>query len=882
MSKRALCLVALMATASFAGDPASDPTDEDKADLAWFEGLGYPKLGGRAFVRVRPGWSGEFRGFLVADEGGKFRVVGLDLATWEFERTPPGTPDDRRVGYEVLDAEEIAKDWLNGGASPTEPPPTPRFPDASKPSAMTENFVFACALAQSADDDERALVHPLLAHVRTMRPDIWPQDDPTKPLRERVGADLAPVELGRIRSALASFGAWCRVGPKDRPAALAACRELVRRFPGAAADVQPLITNLERMVREDEEHAKTAKPLEELTGDARVAELVFRLRDQQSDGFAPMGGMGPLTSGPYRELVTLGLAAVPRLLDALADDGPSRCGSEGRSADVWLVPVGALAFDAIAEIAGRPFAPAADAKPGAPGTPFDPSAWRLSCRPTIEAWYAEMTSGREAESLARVVEAANDWSARTAADTLVARYPDAALAAIVKGARAAKDSFLREELVKSATKLSGEAVADFLVEEMRTSPTLRPRVVAATGLLPRRRDVAVAAMLGEWALRRDGKAPPPVRDESNSPVDDISPLVVFFVTAQEPSAIRTLAEGLPARSPKVRVETIGCLAHALGLDWRWFHDGWWGDARLSDPAAIAAAEEVVATALDDSSFVAEEVSVDSNQRGFDVRFRDVAAAALAIRRGGAGPRLTSSSERRDRDTAIVVSLWRKEHGLAEIAVPDAPTVARVADAEIRPLLDAFVAAPYDYPNVKSRMAAIDALGLGALAPLQEFLATGVKPPWDGDLRAAAGRLAFHVREVVVDPADAKIPADLRARIESWRGHALSGTDLADLAADLVRTASSSLGGFTLTADRPGDGTGVVVTLRTREGFSGRPGYWTRAGAAIRGTEDVGPSYSRGSVVSPTAADFLADGAERPFSATPGQRAFVRIALERGP
>ncbi len=884
MSKLAVCLVALMAAPSFAGDPASDLTDEDRADLAWFEGLGYPKLGGKAFVRVRPGWGGAFRGFLVSDEAGKFRVVGLDLATWEFERTPPGTPEDRLVGYEVLDAEEVAKGWLNGGAGPTEPAREPRFLRDGGPTAMSENFVFACALARSADDDERALVHPLLAHVRTMRPEMWPADDPSKALRERVGADLVSVELGRVRAALARLGSWGSTGPKDRPEALAACRDIVRRFPGAASEAESrkLLTDLERMVREDEEHAKTAKPLEELTGDARVAELVFRLRDQQADGFAVMGGMGQITGGPYRELVAIGLPAVPRLKDALADDGPARCGSEGRGGwTPWVTPVGALAFDAIVEIAGRPFSPPADAKPAAPGTPFDPAAWRVSCRPAIEEWYAEMTSGREAESLARVVEV-GDSASRNAAETLVKRYPDTALAAIAKGARAATDPFLREELVRSAAKLPGDAVADFLEAEMRTSPTLRPRVVAATGLLARRRDVAVAAILAEWNLRRDGKALPPAKDSSNSPIEEISPLVVFFVAAQDADAIRVLAEGLSARTVAVRVETIGCLAHALGLDWRWFHDGWWGNDKLTDPAAIAAAEEVVATALDDPSIVSDEVSAGSNERGFDVRFRDVAAAALAIRRGGAGPRLTSSTEQRDRETALVVNLWRKERGLAEIDVPAAPTVPRVADADIRPLLDAFVNAPYDRATVKTRLAAIDALGLGALAPIEEFLARGVKRPWDDDLRGVAGRLAFRVREVVVDPADARIRADLRERIESWRGRTVSGPDVAEFAADLVREAPAWLGGFTLTADRPGDGTGVVVTLRTREGFSGRPGYWTRVVTAIRGTDEVGPSSSHGSVVSPTAADFLADGADRPFSATPEQRAVLRIKLDRGP
>jgi hypothetical protein len=121
---------------------------------------------------------------------------------------------------------------------------------------------------------------------------------------------------------------------------------------------------------------------------------------------------------------------------------------------------------------------------------------------------------------------------------------------------------------------------------------------------------------------------------------------------------------------------------------------------------------------------------------------------------------------------------------------------------------------------------------------------------------------------------------LRARILAWRGRALSGGDLAALAGDLIRAAPPRLARFVLVADRPGDGTGVLVTLRCTEGDRpNRAGYWTRVVSALRGTEDVGPHMSCGSVVTPTVADFIADGADRPFTAGPDERAYVRIDVK---
>jgi hypothetical protein len=865
--------VALGASLAFAGDPAADLTDEDRADLAWFEGLGYPKLGGLPFIEVRPGWDTKFRGLLVSDDGARFRVIGLDLTDAEYVRTPGGTPEDRRVAYEGLDVEDVAERWLAGGVAPGGEPG--EFPRDERASALTEAFVFACALAQEPKTARwfgPGLVHDLLAHARTMRPDRWRRQYPEKSPREFMAADLARVAH---RHAV-SVNLRGDDGAAGRRASLEAHRAVARRFPGTpeAETSQRLAAGLERQIREDAEHATSAKPLDQLTGDERVSELVFRLRDQEANGFGANGGMGQITDGPYRELVALGLAAVPKLLGAIEDEGPSRCATYGGGGwSASAVSVGSLAFGALGEIAGRRFGPPEAVKVD----PYDPANWRAACRASIEAWWADAQKVGEAASLARVVEAGG-YGALDAAEMLAKKDPARFAAAIVMGARASTDWDARWRLIAIAAKHPSDTVTEFLLDEMRAAPVLYVRVLAANALLAVRRDAAVAAMLGEWRLRREGKAPKPADDGSGSPVDETAPLVAFFVRAQDPAALRALGEGLAQRPMAVRVETYGGLAEALGLDWRGMHSGWWwGEhTKLAEPAAIAAAEDVLALALDDASDLGGEVMGAANERGFDMRLADVAAAALGIRRGG-GPTVAMSVEQRARARALVANLWRKEHGLAPVAVPAPPEIPRVPDTEIAPMLAWFVEAPREWKDVHSHLDAVDALGLGALAPLREFLDSGKKGTWDKDLRALAARIAFHVRRVNVDATEAALPAAFRVRAESWLGRALSGGDLAAFAGDIVRTAPTRLAGFVLVADRPGDGTGVVVTLRCTEGDRpNRAAFWTRAVSAARGTEDVGSQNSCGSIVTPTAADFLADGADRPFTAAPGERAYVRI------
>ncbi|MCI0459735.1 MAG: hypothetical protein L0Z62_22520 [Gemmataceae bacterium] len=100
---------------------ASTAQERDKA-FRWFSTLGFPDLKGRKLVRVATGqWSRVndapprnscAHGFLLAEKGDTFTVFTLGLASRTFKKTPAGTPEHERVGFDEAARARLAADRL--------------------------------------------------------------------------------------------------------------------------------------------------------------------------------------------------------------------------------------------------------------------------------------------------------------------------------------------------------------------------------------------------------------------------------------------------------------------------------------------------------------------------------------------------------------------------------------------------------------------------------------------------------------------------------------------------------------------------------------------------------------------------------------------------
>jgi hypothetical protein len=428
-----------------------------------------------------------------------------------------------------------------------------------------------------------------------------------------------------------------------------------------------LAATLRKMIVEDEAHAKieptdpAALPLNE-----KIQELIFHLRDDNASWL--LSEWRPLEPGPTNlpsgQLISIGYPAIPQLIAALNSNALTRSVifyQRFRPSDRYypgmLRLVGDLAEQLVEEITGRDFSigVSTPASVTADGTA---SAFKSAA----EAWWAEFQKKGEKQMLIDGV-ATGARDAPTQAERLFKRYPDAATPAVIRGIRAANDSWIRKQLIEQIAKSSDESVAGFLKEEMKSGPDVECRVAAATGLRQRGgRTEALAVMIREWQN---------LGEQNGADSDDGETVAKFLGGCDSVEAITALEKGLRQHPVGLRYSVIEFLGET--------------NAVLSEPetttpsaATLAAIEELLVGALDDkgenfgmrTSFNGESVE--------DPRICDMAGNSLAERWPDRYRfELFSSLKMRERQRIECLNVWRRAHELPALPLPQ-PRTTKVA------------------------------------------------------------------------------------------------------------------------------------------------------------------------------------------------------------
>ncbi len=193
---RALLLLIVVLAVPAAAAESADLPEEDRALIAWFDGLEYPVLKGRKFVRVSEGvtmWTDEVpvttyvRGFLLEDDGQSFRVLITTLRERTFERSAPGVPLAERIDFEIVDADDALDEWLLGGPPPAEQREWWCYGWGLSARARIFVIVRWAAAQRSAS---KADAHDRLALVRRLRSRADPHGD-SRSLLERLREELS-------------------------------------------------------------------------------------------------------------------------------------------------------------------------------------------------------------------------------------------------------------------------------------------------------------------------------------------------------------------------------------------------------------------------------------------------------------------------------------------------------------------------------------------------------------------------------------------------------------------------------------------------------------------------------------------------------------------
>ncbi len=381
--------------------------------------------------------------------------------------------------------------------------------------------------------------------------------------------------------------------------------------------------------------------------DAVIAELIFKLRDQNGHQWSQPGWCDIFNDpreeeSPAHRLVEIGYPAVPRLIEALSD------GTFTRSVGYWrdftfshyVLRVGDCAAAILSRISGKDFYVPRSTS-GAMWKDGEADSVKLA----VLEWWKEIETKGEEESLVAGV-AVGDRDSMGQARKLIKHYPDRALGALTAGLSRADDAWVRTDLVGLLADLPGDAPAllSFLQIEMEHGPFLSSRVAAARGLLGRGKPEALPALIEEFRLLPNGGL-----------TQGTDELLRLLVRSGDPEAIAALRADWLERSVPLRYEVIGALADR--------------EVAAEGPTA-GPVEDLLVAALDDDE-PRSGLSSSRNGKSFaNPRICDLAGHVLWVR----------LPERYDfdieapllsRDLRIhdLRNAWRRSRGKPEIPAP---------------------------------------------------------------------------------------------------------------------------------------------------------------------------------------------------------------------
>jgi hypothetical protein len=760
MLRPAGLLVVLLVALPTTHAQESKLTSEDREALEWLSSIELPDVKGMPYVRIEETWDRERRGvftsWLLDEDERSVHVFGATLNDGRIAKNVAREGVALVTSMGPIDLEAFASDFVaefraKGGD---------HFGDimdrrlSGGLGLRAELVVFAWGCWRNGLDD---LAHELLVEARKL-PDRSAYEEHKKPFLPEVKRQIAARLHWNAAEAFADERITWRELRDDY-------RRLAEHFPDydEHAAVEETAKTLDRMVREEEERAAhPPKGFESMTTDEKVVELVYRLRN------------GP---GPMKEIEALGLDAVPKLIEALDDTSFTRSLHYGMKA--YNRPFPQLVWEHVREIlesmSGRGLW-----TNDMYATPDGP---RKTARRLALEWWSEVQAKGQKQLLIDATVSGGTWSGHQAR-ILVAKYPEAALAAIEKGFENATDEWRKSELISVAGEIEGDAPVPFLTAKLEKEPSLSCRLAAATALLKHGRREGIPKMIAAWNA-----------GEGGSRGFGGNPLVSFLATCGAPEAIVALGKTLRARPVDVRLEVVETL----------------GDVETKG-AALDAIEKLLVETLEDT----EErtgLSGSRNGRSFsDPRVCDFAAVALA----SLFPSkyvfdLDESLPARDRERLAITNAWREAHG-KELVAPAGRHVVPAPEAITRPLVEKLLA---DDLRVRVEAArSLEAVGLPALPAVEEQLfALEVGSPLAPEVAALVTRIGCIVAVTTVTSDSVAPTATFLHALHALEGRPLTTRAYVDLVKLGIREVPPVAHGVSIEALRADDATGVSVTVK---------------------------------------------------------------------
>jgi len=784
-----LLISLLLSTVESKSIEADELLKTEKEIVAWLDKLGYPDLSKAAVVNVVS--NGEFLfggsrqqtstpGFLVAEDSANFTVVGF----WGNQITYSKQENAGTLAtgsFERLDLKEFVKARLESEKKNKQARPSWARFGAMTSEAFESVFIARVCASQGLNKE----AHELFELADRQRKNRG-REKPIS-LLDFLKKDQAHT---RMWQAVLAFGA-----PKiSRPKLLEKFEDIAKNFPESehAERAQKTVDLLNKMIEEDKTHAaQQVPPLDELEGEALVAELIYQLRTQNGQQWSQPGACDIFKDGrreksPAARLVTLGFSAVPQLIEVIEDQRFTR--SVGYHRNFYfshhVLRVGDCAERILCRIAGRNFyqrtyTNGAMAKDG----------HATSIKKQVEAWWKDVKNKGEEQVLIEAVMSGDDNSANQA-QVLMEKYPDSAVEAIRTGLTKATRSWTSQQMLALLADHGSNEAEEIIKQQLLEGKKLPIRITAANKLMRiGRSQLAIERMSHEW------KNYTPDETADHFFDDPQGQLAEFLLHTGSSQAVKDVAEKFPQLRARTKFEVIDSLSEIeLNLD----------------RAYVKAVEAFLVESLQDT----DEASISGSygdQAFSNPRICDIAGYSLTKKWPESySCRLDGTERERDADRFAAINRWRKANGLQPIKTPK-PFVVKPVPHEITAPLVEKIVSNESKDAAQKALEQLTELGTGTLGSVEQ-LSNQLEDshPFAKQIRQLAIDLKNTINVTNIDNKSVKVPLAWLAKVERLKGQTFSSEMLISLLSDFAK--EQPCAGIRIKAIRDGNDNGVELSV----------------------------------------------------------------------
>lgn len=499
-------LISAVLFGAYADRTSAQITKSDRELFKWFDGLEFAKFADLPLIKVETGPGSHYFdeepdnfiefGFLIEETEKGFTYWDLALEKNVLVKKTKDVANNYRIDFKRYKISVAARELIKNLESESEQDWRGRIFDrmGETISQTCEVFFLARACFQQNKEDEAAelltLAKTLSDHSRDVRLG-------EVSLKELLAMDLAHSLFWRIHLKFDD--------PKITRKELADDLEKMKKhFPNSlhfeqAVSMHSLIL---KMIAEDKKHPLNLD-WKKLSTKQQVSELIYQLRNQDGKQLTQPGscdifcydtgflqGKKKKSASPAKRLVDIGIAAVPQLIEALADNRFTR--SVGYHRDFYFSHQVLSVGDCAKRILSRISADAVWSTRYAE----NPNGEETSYADRAKQWYADIIKKGEKNLLIELTVIGDSASPQQARQ-LVEKYPEIALTHIKTAIVAAQSDWIREQLLDIVANY-GEAVVPYIEDQLSKAKVLRLKIVLADHLYEWKPELSANTLIREF------------------------------------------------------------------------------------------------------------------------------------------------------------------------------------------------------------------------------------------------------------------------------------------------------------------------------------------------------------------------------------------------